>query len=298
LLSNSQPSDYRTYGFRFKGSQQQRIAGIHSLGWEKQTHTSYDWDGLTRSELGKVIFQYTLSGAGEITINNQTHRLQTGDAFFVKIPSNHRYYLPADSKQWEFVHLTLFGEEAIRSLVTITEEIGPIIKLDVHSSPIQLIFKILEKTRNNKINDSYEASSYSFSFLMELHRFVLNLRNHDNEWPEAVTNAVHFIQTNYAQAITLEDIVHASNLSKYHFIRVFHKTTHLTPLHYLTKVRINKSIELLKDEELTIEEIAIRVGYSNGNYFSKVFRSLLGLPPGKYRNSKSLVPVDHLILDY
>lgn len=82
MLSNFRSITYGTYGFHFKeSSQQRRIAGIHSLGLEKQVSASYDWDGLVRSEKDVIVFQYTLKGAGEIVINGDTYRLGVGDAF-------------------------------------------------------------------------------------------------------------------------------------------------------------------------------------------------------------------------
>jgi AraC-like DNA-binding protein len=298
LLSDYNPKDYGTYGFRFKGRQQQSVAGIHSLGWEKQTSTSYDWNGLTRSEVGRIVFQYTLNGKGEIVLRDEIIGLESGDAFLVKIPSNHRYYLPKTSKEWEFVHLTLFGDEVINCYEFIESYLGNIIKLNLDSTPIKLFFKLFEKASNNEITDSYEASSFAYSFIMGLYRYVLNIRSNNKEWPEPVTRAVLFINNMYAEPIGLDEIVDASGLSKYHFTRLFHKTTNLTPVQYVTKTRIDKAVELLKNEELTIDDIAITVGYSNGNYFNKVFRSLIGVPPGQFRKSKSFVPVDHLILDY
>ena len=249
LLSNFRSIKYGTYGFHFKESSQlRRIAGIYSLGLEKQVSTSYDWDGLVRSEMDVIVFQYTLKGAGEIRINDCTYRLGIGDAFFVKIPSNHRYYLPADSTEWEFVHLTLFGEEAIRCFKAITDEIGHILKLDIYSTPITHIFELINKVSTNQINDAYEASSLSYSFLMELQRFILNIKS-DKEIPESITKAILFINNNYAEPITLDDIVHSSGLSKYHFTRTFHEKIHSTPIQYLTNIRIKRSIELLKDDK-------------------------------------------------
>lgn len=295
MLSNV--SEFGSYGFRFKGTHQQRVAGIYSLGWEKQTSISYDWNGLTRGEMDVIVFQYTLKGAGRIRIKEHTYSLGTGDAFFVKIPSDHRYYLPSDSNEWEFIHLTLFGEEAVRSYEAITDNMGHLLKLDLNSKPITTFFRLLREVSNNKINDAYEASSFAYTFLMELHRYILDIKDNE-EWPESIARATLFIDNNYVLNLSLDDIVDASGLSKYHFTRLFHKTINLTPIQYLTKTRINKSIELLRNEELTIDDIALKVGFSNGNYFSKVFRSSLGVPPGEYRNNKSFIPVDHIIRDY
>ncbi|MFJ7936137.1 AraC family transcriptional regulator [Sporosarcina sp. NPDC096371] len=297
MLSNFHSLQYGTFGFRFKGAHQQRIVGIYSIGWEKPISAApYDWDGLTRSEKDIIIFQYTLKGVGKIRIKDSTYRLESGDAFFVKVPSDHRYYLPSDSNEWEFIHITLFGEEAIKCYEEIIKDAGHILKLDLYSNTISTILEILKKVSTNKLNDAYEASSFAYLFLMEIQRHVLNIKT-DEEWPDSISNAISFIKNNYANPITLDDIVDASGLSKYHFTRLFHKTIHSTPIQYLTNTRINKSIDLLKDNKLTINEIALIVGFSNGNYFGKVFRSSLGLSPGEYRNSKSFIAVDHFIGD-
>lgn len=295
MLPKDQFIKYGTYGFHFHGSHQQRVAGIHSIGWEKQISHTYDWDGLTRNEMEVVVFQYTLKGEGEIRVGDHTHRLQAGDAFFVKIPSDHHYYLPVDSKEWEFVHITLFGTEAIKYHQSITDDVGHILKLDVYVTAISHIFDLLRKVADNQMNDAYVTSSLAYTFLMELQRFILNIESNQT-LPDPIEKAKVFINENYVNQISLDDIVEVSGLSKYHFTRSFHANMHSTPIQYLTKVRINKSIELLKNEALTIENIAVQVGFSNGNYFNKVFRSALGMSPGKYRKNKLLISVDHLIM--
>jgi len=294
LLHGSFSLEHSTFGFRFKESHLQRIAGIYSLGREIRKDSSYDWDGLMRSENEIIIFQYTLKGIGEVRIKDHTHRLEAGDAFLVKVPGDHRYYVPSNSTEWEFIHITLFGEEALRLYEDIVSDVGHILTLDLHSAPISIIFKILEKVSSNKMNDAYEVSSFAYSFLMELNRYILDIQTSE-EWPEPISNAVTFINNNYHTHITLDDIVDASGLSKYHFTRVFNKTINLTPIQYLTNIRINKSIDLLKNKYLTIDEIAYNVGFSNGNYFAKVFRSYLEISPSEYRNTKSFITVDHLI---
>lgn len=297
MLSKITSLQHSSYGFRFKGSHQQRIVGIHSLGWEIQNDASYDWNGLTRTETDIIVFQYTIKGTGIIQIKDEIFHLNTGNAFFVKIPSNHRYYLPSDSNEWEFIQISLFGEEAIRCHEEITDQFGHVLNLNFDSPPIIAIFEMLKIVSTNNLNDAYEASSLAYSFLMALHRHMLNIQT-NTEWPNAISDAITFIHNNYQDPIGLDDIVNASNLSKYHFTRLFHKTIHATPIQYLTSIRINKAIDLLKKENLTIEDIALKVGFSNGNYFGKVFRASLGISPGEYRNTKSFITVDYLIGDY
>ncbi|AMQ06225.1 AraC family transcriptional regulator [Sporosarcina psychrophila] len=297
MLSKLDSLQYGTFGFLFKGAHQQRIVGIHSLGWEKQTDSSYDWNGLTRTETDIIVFQYTLKGAGKIKIEDQIFHLTAGQTFFVKIPSDHQYYLPSDSSEWEFIHISLFGQEANRCYEDITNNLGHILKLNLHSAPISRIIELLRIVSVNKMNDAYDASSFAYSFLMELYRYISNIKTND-EWPKSISSAITFISNNFQNSISLDDIVDASGISKYHFTRLFHKSINITPIQYLTTIRINKSIELLKNDKLSIEDIALNVGFSNGNYFGKVFRASLGISPGEHRNTKSFITVDHIIGDY
>lgn len=295
LRSNNQLTTYRTYFFRFPEKQQQRIAGIYTLGWEKRNSASYYYDGLKRSEKGKIIFQYTLKGEGEIIIDNQVIRLTPGHAFFVNIPSNHTYYLPSDSEEWEFIHITLYGEEVWRSYHEIVKEHGNILRLEDAAYPNQLIFKLFDKAVHEEIKDAFESSSFAYTFIMELKRYLLHSTQSSKTIPESISDAIRYMQHHYSNPIILDDIVEASGLSKYHFSRLFQSIMQTSPMNFLTKIRLNKAIELMKDQNLTIEEIALRVGYSNGNYFTKVFKSIIGMSPGKYRNSENFVPFDEII---
>ncbi|MCF2650265.1 AraC family transcriptional regulator [Niallia circulans] len=295
MRSNNQLTTYRTYFFRFPEKQQQRIAGIYTLGWEKRNSASYYYDGLKRSEKGKIIFQYTLKGEGEIVIDNQVIRLTPGHAFFVNIPSNHTYYLPSDSEEWEFIHITLYGEEVWRSYHEIVKEHGNILRLEDTAYPNQLIFKLFDKAVHEEIKDAFESSSFAYTFIMELKRYLLHTTQSSKTIPESISDAIRYMQHHYSNPIILDDIVEASGLSKYHFSRLFQSIMQTSPMNFLTKIRLNKAIELMKDQNLTIEEIALRVGYSNGNYFTKVFKSIIGMSPGKYRNSENFVPFDEII---
>ncbi|HLQ71063.1 MAG TPA: AraC family transcriptional regulator [Bacillota bacterium] len=296
MLSNLHATENESFGFRFKGSHQQRVAGIYALGKELQNNSSYSWDGLNRSEQDIIVFQYTLKGSGKIRIGQQTNDLYPGDAFFIKIPSDHAYFLPTDSETWEFIYITLFGDEVFECYEKVRKEIGHILKLDVYSPPIYSIFNTLNKAANRQINDGFEASASAYDFLMKLYASLFYVKQEDT-LPSAITRATAFIDNNFHDSISLDDIVAASGLSKYHFTRLFHEKMNTTPIQYLTKLRINKAIELLKNEQLTIEVIALKVGFSNGNYFTKVFRSYLGVAPSAFRNNKTFSPVDYLITD-
>ncbi|WP_058308811.1 AraC family transcriptional regulator [Gracilibacillus massiliensis] len=294
MLSYSQHS---SYGFRFKGQHQERVAGLHSIGKEIRTNHSYRWDGLTRGEYGRVVFQYTLSGQGAIQIGNNIYSLKKGEAFFVKLPSDHCYFLPDNSDKWEFVYITVYGEEALQNFEWLTEKYGHLFKMPSHSRPIKHILRMLEITETVGINHSYEASGFAYSFLMELTEYLEYEQQKKGDLPLAVAKAVTFLDTNYTKDISLNDIVAVSGLSKYHFTRLFSNTLNETPIQYLTKIRMERALDLLQHTDQSIEHIARSVGYSSSNYFSKVFKNALKETPSSYRQNKSVMPVDRLFID-
>lgn len=68
-----------------------------------------------------------------------------------------------------------------------------------------------------------------------------------------------------------------------HLRRLFVKETGQTPHGYLSQLRLGKAKRLLSDGHSTVAEVAYRCGYYDALYFSKVFRSAVGIPPSQWR---------------
>jgi AraC-like DNA-binding protein len=130
---------------------------------------------------------------------------------------------------------------------------------------------------------------------MELYRSAIH-PDTQSEIPDYINQTVNYIELHYSTIGNLDEMADVSGLSKYHFLRKFNKYVGLTPLEYLSKLRIEKAVHLLRTTEMTIENVAKSVGFANGNYFSKVFRQWVGIAPGKFRNEDSSNAADHLYL--
>lgn len=73
-------------------------------------------------------------------------------------------------------------------------------------------------------------------------------------------------------------------MSSFYFSRLFRTSYNQTFLEYLTAYRIDRAVELLQQTDIPVREIAVRVGYTDANYFTKVFKRHLGVTPTEYRN--------------
>jgi AraC-like DNA-binding protein len=84
------------------------------------------------------------------------------------------------------------------------------------------------------------------------------------------------------------DSQHMEQALHYHFdylSRCLKQYTNMSPLQYMHHLQIERAQVLLRQSELSIQEIAEQVGQPNVNYFVRLFRKQIGLPPGKYRSS-------------
>ncbi|MCT8139950.1 AraC family transcriptional regulator [Anaerobacillus sp. CMMVII] len=281
----------------FKENEQSQISSIYVVGWENRETVDYYWDGLHRNDTGTYVFQYTLSGSGILEYDNIKYRLKSGEAFIVDIPSSHTYYLPDDSERWEFVYITLQGQEALKCWRYLRELLGPVFQIQADSELIQLLMRIYRDVAERKVSDIYISSAKAYEFIMECYRFGKSKALAINELPEAISKGVFYIRTHYEKQISVEDIAEYVGFSKYYFIKKFKEHMHMPPLQYLTKTRMEQAFRLLTQTELPIKEIAEKVGYTDANYFHKVFKKAVGISAGQFRENRSKIPFEHLLIE-
>ncbi len=99
-----------------------------------------------------------------------------------------------------------------------------------------------------------------------------------------IKKAVQYINDNYNQKISLEDIAGYVGISKYYFSVLFKKEKEITFSSYLNTVRIEKAKQLLKNPQTTINDVVDEVGFNDAQYFSKTFKKYVGLTVTEYRN--------------
>ena len=98
-----------------------------------------------------------------------------------------------------------------------------------------------------------------------------------------ITEAKHYIQQHYQEALRLEDVSSAVGFNATYFSTLFKKETGQNFMDYLTELRISKAKELLCGEELSVQDVAEQVGYRDLKYFSRLFKKLTGVSPSDYK---------------
>jgi AraC family transcriptional regulator len=94
-----------------------------------------------------------------------------------------------------------------------------------------------------------------------------------------------YIEANLDRPVSLVTLAKVAGLSVFHFAHVFKETTGFAPHRYVLQRRIERGVALLREQHLSISDIALRCGFANQSHFAGAFRRALGVSPHEYRSS-------------
>lgn len=130
--------------------------------------------------------------------------------------------------------------------------------------------------------DNYEQlRKWFLDKVTEACRNIISKR--EEQTNSIIKRAKLFIEENYHKDISLEDVSRIVDISSYYFSKLFKEETGENFIEYLTNIRIEKAKKLLQNRDLSIKNICVDTGYSDPNYFSRIFKKQVGVTPTEYR---------------
>jgi YesN/AraC family two-component response regulator len=100
-----------------------------------------------------------------------------------------------------------------------------------------------------------------------------------------LSKAIRFIEDNLAEGFDLDGVAHEANTSRYHFCRFFKKRVGISPMRFVTYMRVEKAKKILGKAGLSISEVASDSGFNDTSSFIKQFKKITGITPTNYRKS-------------
>jgi two-component system response regulator YesN len=137
-----------------------------------------------------------------------------------------------------------------------------------------------------KINNKDELRTHFIHYINELVDEIQNQRKSGID--DIVSNTLKYLDNNYYLDISLNDAAKSVNLSYHYLSKIFKDEIGKSFTDYLTELRIEKSIELLANHNISIKEICQKIGYNDPNYYAKAFKKITGMTPTEYRSSIKL----------
>ncbi|MGN0178018.1 MAG: response regulator [Monoglobaceae bacterium] len=100
-----------------------------------------------------------------------------------------------------------------------------------------------------------------------------------------VKKIIEYIDENYYKNIKLDDIAKHMLMSSFYTSRIFKKETGKNLVDYINEVRVNKAMQMMRENDMKIYQVAEQVGIDNTQYFSKIFKKYCGQTPTEYMES-------------
>lgn len=249
-------------------------------------------------------FLYVLSGKLEVHINHKAYIASAGEGFFLNARQIHyiKKYQEYDG---------VFASFLIEKDVLCQNEQDPVYEkyiFPVINNPSFSCFPLVPKIPWQKyilenIKKMLEiCRQKTFGYELKIQHFINEIfyyiiRNHNNIKQlslrdihdiDRLRTAMSYLENSYQNRLTLADISSSCHLSRSECCRLFQRILQSSPIDYLLRLRIQKSLPLILAHKISMGQIAKEVGFSGSSYFSETFKKVIGCSPRDYYKQHNL----------
>jgi AraC family transcriptional regulator len=221
-------------------------------------------------------FTYEIGGSAGIAVMGDLILCPTQVLFRREVISSLSFHY------FEFEVSSSYGEELLNSLNARTVKIT-IRDLDRLRTTFQFL-KMLEQDVT-PLADYYRGALLTDMLQQHQMESIIPEFKRSKYEDTVISNVVEMIHSKPEAAIKFQHIAKNLQMSQSMLTARFQKVVGVSPVQYLTSVRLNKARSLLLETEMTIDEISIICGYQNGFYLSRIFTKTMGITPSRYRST-------------
>lgn len=246
----------------------------------------------------EIELTWIMSGSIEYHINNQSYILTEGEGLFGNSKTLHSGYMK-DNQECTYLSITfhprfLYGyENSILQTKYIdfitSNDAWSSLKLEKdvswHQEMIQSMKEIYHLSLSKPNDYELRVHMILMQIWQHLYQYFSSLPEkdrHPQRHLQRLRDIISFIQENYDQEISLDDVAAHINICKSECCRFFKKHMNMTIFEYILFLRIQNSLPLLKQGE-SITKTANQVGFASPAYFGQIFRRYMKCTPREYR---------------
>lgn len=269
----------RTHALTLDEFQQKLPFYVYNLGLFRMGDRYYT----KRDGFNNYLLIYTIEGKGRMTWNKGTCMLVPGSAVLIDCNIYHEYEtVPGEKWIFYYVHFGALSMEGFRNIFL--RKLTPVLL----RSP-ELVQERMEKLYQTSWREDIAGYIMLSNILSDiLTEMVCSLAENQKDETDLnrtdISELAEYIRRHHRENLHIEDFMEYTNLSRHYLIHVFERQIGMPPYRYLHMCRINQAQILLRTSNMTVSEIAERVGYSSPAVFIRHFRSFIGVPPGRYRD--------------
>ncbi|MBQ9338492.1 MAG: helix-turn-helix transcriptional regulator [Lentisphaeria bacterium] len=232
---------------------------------------------------GSYLIRVAESGCGVAVCSGVPALLIPGTAMLLRPGAVPEYGMLTDPVFLDFY----FDEEAA---VLMRSAAPAFAEGDLRTVPAEILPRIAHLAEEIERESQRRKPGYQLALLekiLSLDRMLFRHGRPPREAEKQVARSLMFMEENYSRDITLHDLAELTGLSVSYYRRIFHSLLGESPIDFLVGLRLRHAEQLLARPGLSIAEVARETGFSDPNYFSRVFSRSRGMPPREWRRSAS-----------
>jgi len=232
--------------------------------------------GFTRHSLDSFALLYLLNSTASLSVENETISVKKGDLLFLDQSQLHDFHSTCDRIEFDFVYFS--GPNVKNFQLAFLQKHGLVFD-QYDPSLFRHTVAELASQMKDKTDTAYRTSSYVYAVLTDLLRYC------EQDVTDAfdISVAVEYIKSNYTKEFNLDALAALCCMNKYDFIKQFRARTDMTPKQYYLEQRARISRNLLKSTDLSVREIAERVGFADTKGLVALFRQTMNMTPSEFR---------------
>ena len=253
----------------------------------------------------EIEFIYVINGSIKIGVNDELVTLGEGEIFFFDSGATHYFLASPESRRlvYQFDD-KMFNEgledsrngDSLKEIFSTRENLSANWPKEVETEMAMYLKNLYDEEVARLDGYIFSTQQYLYGLLSLLSRKVpkksqpmkkaLTADSIQNKETLARMDKIFaYIETNYNQGVTLEEVAKYIGFSPHYFTRFFKRNTGMTFITFLTEYRLNMAKSILGTEELPMTEVAERAGFTSVKTFHHVFKDNVGMSPLKYQKS-------------
>lgn len=237
---------------------------------------------------------YCHYGAGELVIEEDQYRFGAG--MVSCIPANFLHVTKSDTHVrafWEYLYISpadILKQQGkpmqeTRNIIDAVNRSAFFIKVEENPIFVTLIRAIFEEMQNKNAYYRECVGGLAYTLLYEIARFNGrgNVQSCGKNNSLQLENAIEYVERNYSNNFKIADLANECHMSETHFRRVFQEKMNMTPVEYVNFVRVKKACELIDKTDISMEDVAEKVGFITPSTFNRNFRRIIGTSPYQWK---------------
>ncbi len=267
---------------RVQGNSLLKHLHICSIGYYPRAKDHYTY---RKKGLAENFLFYCVDGRGWYQI--EEHRYEVGpNEFFILPPNKEHAYGSSPEYPWSIYWIHFGGESLpqLNKMQAIQSHFKPYY-IKNSGDIIPLFSKIYKTLELGYSIDNLLFANMCLSQFLTL--FVYNSRHYEaapSEKTDCVDSAILYMQEHINDNISLKELSKLYNYSVSRFSNLFKQKTGYAPIDYFVQLKMQKACQQLNFTNRSVKDIAFSMGFDDPYYFSKRFRTVIGMSPKKYRS--------------